>query len=167
MHTYYAKSKDKLKKDMNKMLSLIRPELEEASGKKYGDMFAEIWRYYEAELLERFPYIGGKRISGTRNLTGAYSFVAMGEVLKKHGVPLEERGRLMVRSYERMTMKMPWFVRKGMSKLCKRTRLLNRIFMKKDAKNAANAVQNPGSFETKTQIPPITKIGRASCRERV
>lgn len=154
VHTYYAKSKDKLKKDMNKMLSLIRPELEEASGKKYGDMFAEIWRYYEVELLERFPYIGGKRISGTRNLTGAYSFVAMGEVLKKHGVPLEERGRLMVRSYERMTMKMPWFVRKGMSKLCKRTRLLNRIFMKKDAKNAANAAQNPGSFETKTQIPP-------------
>ena len=86
VHTYYAKSKDKLKKDMNKMLSLIRPELEEASGKKYGDMFAEIWRYYEAELLERFPYIGGKRISGTRNLTGAYSFVAMGEVLKKHGI---------------------------------------------------------------------------------
>ena len=26
--------------------------------------------------------------------------------------------------------------------------------MKKDAKNAANAAQNPGSFETKTQIPP-------------
>ena len=35
MHTYYAENKDKLKKETNKMLSLIRSELEEASGKKY------------------------------------------------------------------------------------------------------------------------------------
>ena len=78
MHTYYAENRDQFKKDMNKMLSLIRSELEEASGKKYPDVFEEIWSYYETELLERFPYIGGKRVSGTRNLMGAYSFVAMG-----------------------------------------------------------------------------------------
>ena len=28
------------------------------------------------------------------------------------------------------------------------------MLLKKDAKNAANAVKNPGSFETQTQIPP-------------
>lgn len=81
---------------MNKLLSLIRPELEEASGRKYGDVFAVIWTYYEEELLERFPYIGGKCASGTRNLTGAYSFVAMGEVLQKYGVDLEETEHLMM-----------------------------------------------------------------------
>lgn len=154
MHTYYAENKDKLKKETNKMLSLIRSELEEASGKKYDDAFAEIWTCYETEMLERFPYIGGKRASGTRNLTGAYGFVAMGEVLKRYGVTLEETGHLMVLAYERMTMKVPWIVRKNVSKLCTNTKLLNKIFTKKDVKNAANAVKNPGSFETKTQIPP-------------
>ena len=153
MHAYYAENRDKLKKDMNKLLSLIRPELEEASGRKYDDVFAEIWAYYEAELLGRFPYIGGKRASGTRNLTGAYSFIAMGEVLQKYGVDLEEMGHLIIKSYERMIMKMPWIVRKSIGKLCGHTRFLNKIFSKKDAQNAANAAKNPGSFETKTQIP--------------
>ena len=125
MHTYYAENKDKLKKETNKMLSLIRSELEEASGKKYDDAFAEIWTCYETEMLERFPYIGGKRASGTRNLTGAYGFVAMGEVLKRYGVTLEETGHLMVLAYERMTMKVPWIVRKNVSKLCTNTKLLN------------------------------------------
>lgn len=154
VHPYYAENRDKLKKDMNKLLFLIRPELEEASRRKYGDVFAEIWTYYETKLLERFPYIGGEHVSGTRNLTGAYCFVAMGEVLQKYGVDPEETGHLMVMSYERMTMKMPWIVRKSIGKLCGNTRLLNKIFRKKDAKNAANAAKNPGSFETKTQISP-------------
>lgn len=154
MHTYYAKNKDKLKKEMNKLLSLICSELEEASGRKYPDIFAEIWIDYESKLLERFPYIGGKSARGTRNLTGAYSFVAMGEVLKRYGVALEEAGHLMVLAYERMTRKLPRILRKGVSKLSKNTKLLNKVFLKKDAKNAANAAKNPGSFETKTQIPP-------------
>ena len=38
MHEYYARNKAKLKKDMNKMLSLISGELEEASGKKYKEI---------------------------------------------------------------------------------------------------------------------------------
>jgi hypothetical protein len=33
-------------------------------------------------------------------------------------------------------------------------RILTKIFLKKDRKNALNAAQNPGSFETQTQIPP-------------
>ena len=32
--------------------------------------------------------------------------------------------------------------------------LLNKMFVKKDASNAENAKNNPGSFETKTIIPP-------------
>lgn len=154
MHTYYFENKKKLKKEMNKMLSLISSELEEASGKKYGELFDEIWIYYETELLERFPYIGGKNVRGTSNLTGAYSFVAMGEVLKKYGCTTEEAGHLMVLSFERMALKIPTFIRKIMSKLSKNTKLLNKIFIKNEAINTVNAAKNPGSFEMKTQIPP-------------
>ena len=48
-----------------------------------------------------FFYIGGDDVSGTSNLTGAYCFVAMGEVLKKYGVTVHEAGRLMVVCYKR------------------------------------------------------------------
>lgn len=154
MHTYYVENKGKLKKEMNKMLSLISSDLEKASGKKYGELLDEIWTYYEEELLERFPYIGGKSVSGTSNLTGAYSFVAMGEVLKNYGVATEETGRLMALSFERMALKIPSFIRKIMSKLSTNTKLLNKLFIKKEVSNAANAAKNPGSFEMKTQIPP-------------
>lgn len=154
MHTYYIENKGKLKKEMNKMLSLISPELEKASGKKYGELLDEIWMYYETELLERFPYIGGNSVRGTSNLTGAYSFVAMGEVLKKYGNTMEESAHLMVFSFERKALKIPSFIRKIMSKLITNKKLLHKIFIKREIDNAANAAKNPGSFEMKTQIPP-------------
>jgi hypothetical protein len=66
--------------------------------------------YYAKNLLERFPYVGGDKVSGTKNLTGAYYFVAMGEVLKRYGVTMEDNGQIMVQSYERVTMKMPGVV---------------------------------------------------------
>lgn len=49
---------------------------------------------------------------------------------------------------------MPGFVRSAMGKIYRSPKLLNRILLRKDARNAANAAANPGSFETKTQIPP-------------
>lgn len=154
MHRYYAENREKLKKDMHKMLSLIAPELEEASQKSYRQVFAEIWNYYQAELLERFPYIGGKSVSGTHNLTGAYCFVAMGEVLKKYGCTVEKSGYLMMLSYERMVLKIPRIARWLIRRLSGNTKLLTRLFVKRDAKNRVNAAKNAGSFETKTQIPP-------------
>ena len=74
VHEYYAANRDKLKKGMDRFLSLVAPELEKESGKKYAKVFEEIWDYYERHLLERFPYVGGDKVSGTRNLTGAYYF---------------------------------------------------------------------------------------------
>lgn len=154
MHEYYEKNKEKLKQGMHKYLSLVAPELERASGKKYAELSEEIWEFYEKNLLENFPYVGGDKVSGTKNLTGAYYFVAMGEVLKKYGAAMEDIAHIMVYSYERATLKMPGFVRKIMGKLYRNPKLLNTMFLKKDKNNAENAAINPGSFETKTQIPP-------------
>lgn len=91
------------KKD--KFLSLVAPELEEVSGKKYDELFEEI-------------------------------------------------GHIMVYSYERNTMKMPGFARALMGKVYRSPKLLNKMLLKKEEKNAKNAAANPGSFETETQIPP-------------
>ena len=95
MHSYYAENKEKLKKGLSQFMQLIKPELERAGGKPYPALLEEIWDYYEKSLLERFPYIGGDKVSGTKNLTGAYCFVAMGEVLKRYGSSMEEIGRIM------------------------------------------------------------------------
>ena len=61
---------------------------------------------------------------------------------------------MMVLCYERYYLKMPGLLRKAMGKIYKSPKLLNRMLLKKDAKNKANAAENPGSFETETQIPP-------------
>ncbi|MBR0408583.1 MAG: L-2-amino-thiazoline-4-carboxylic acid hydrolase [Clostridia bacterium] len=154
MHEYYAKKAPKLKKAMNSFLKPISSELEKYSGKAYSLIFSEIWEHYEKNMLENFPYIGGDDVSGTRNLTGAYCFVSMGEVLKRYGVGMEEIGHLMVQAYERSFQGMPKLIRKIAHRSYTNVKSLNKKFLKKDAQNAANAARYPGSFETKTMIPP-------------
>lgn len=90
MHSFYAKNKKKLRKGMDKYLSLVASELENISGRKYPKIFEEIWDFYEKNLLENFPYIGGDKVSGTKNLTGAYCFVAMGEIIAHPELMAEE-----------------------------------------------------------------------------
>ncbi|MBQ8159110.1 MAG: L-2-amino-thiazoline-4-carboxylic acid hydrolase [Clostridia bacterium] len=154
MHEYYAKNRAKLKKGMDAFLSLIRPELEKASGKTYHEIFEEIWCCYDTQLLEQFPYIGGDQASGTKNLTGAYYFVAMGEVLKRYGTGMEDIGHLMVYVYERYTRKLPGLARHLMGRIYRSPRLLSSMMRKKDEQNRKNAQLNPGSFETETQDTP-------------
>ena len=154
MHEYYQKSSGKLKKTMRGFLSLVRLELERITKQPYETAFEEIWRIYEHDMLGRFPYIGGDKASGTKNLTQAYMLVAMGEYLKRFGCSPEEIGRLMTLAYERRMQKTPPIAKALMGKLFRNPGLLNKMFRKKDAQNAANAKVNPGSFETKTQVPP-------------
>lgn len=154
MHEYYRKNAGKLKKAMGGFLAPIAGELEEHTGKAYTELFEEMWQHYEANMLECFPYIGGDSVSGTKNLTGAYSFVSMGEVLKRYGVGMEEIGRLMTLAYERKFSALPGFVKAILRRSYSNVKSLNRKFQKKDAQNAANAATNPGSFETRTMIPP-------------
>lgn len=154
MHEYYAKKAPKLRKAMNGLLKPISAELEKYSNKPFSDVFREIWNHYEKNMLENFPYIGGDGVSGTSNLTWAYGFVSMGEVLKRYGVGLDEIGHLMVLAYERRFNAMPGIVKTIAHRSFTNVKSLNKEYLKKDAENAANAAKNPGSFETKTMIPP-------------
>lgn len=147
MHAYYAKNRDKLHKMVGKFMELIRQELEQISGRPHDDLLKEIWDVYERDMMERFPYIGGDEASGTKNLTGAYVFVAMGEVLKKYGANMEQIGRLMVLTYERNTLKMPRFVRKLMGKVFSSPKTLNKMFLKRNVKSAENAAKNRAALK--------------------
>ncbi|MBR1758026.1 MAG: L-2-amino-thiazoline-4-carboxylic acid hydrolase [Lachnospiraceae bacterium] len=154
MHEYYVKKAPKLRKSMNGFLKSIAGELETISGKPYKVIFSEIWEHYEKNMLANFPYIGGDDVSGTSNLTGAYYFVSMGEVLKTYGADMEEIGHLMTIAYERRFNGLPGFLKKILHKSYTNVKSLNKKYQKKDAQNAANAAKYPGSFETKTMIPP-------------
>lgn len=154
MHRYYQKNLKKWHKTLNSYMNYISYELESLTGQSYDTLIQEIWTNYQEEMLERFPYIGGDAASGTKNLIGAYMFVSMGEVLKKYGVTTAQSGHLMILIYERQFKKIPSFLRSIMGKIFTNPRFLTKIFLKKDRKNALNAAQNPGSFETQTQIPP-------------
>ena len=153
MHPYYKKKQSDLKKEMSGYLSLISQELEKKTGRPYSQLFEEIWQYYRDELLENFPFIGGDGISGTKNLTGAYCYVAMGVVCRRYNVTLEEWGWLTTLSYQRFFSKIPAFAKNLAGWAMRHPRLITAALKKKDAQNAANAARNPGSFETKVQLP--------------
>ena len=138
MHEYYAKKAPKLKKEMNGLLKPISRGLTKHSKKEYADIFSEIWEHYRQNMLENFPYIGGDKVSGTGNLTGAYCFVSMGEVLKRYNVQMEEIGHLMVLAYERRFNAMPGIIKAIARKYFTNVKSLNKKYLKKDAQNAAN-----------------------------
>ncbi len=154
MHEYYASKRKKYKKALNRFLLPVAGECEAICHKPYKEIYREVWHYYDRRLLDRFPYIGGDGVSGTKNLVGAYFYVAMGCVLKRYGASVEEIGRIMVISYERVMKKIPKPLRFLMGRVYQSPGLLALIMPKKDAKNAANAAKNPGSFQTQTQNPP-------------
>lgn len=152
MHPYYAQKQAKLKKEMIGYLSLISSELEKETGVDWQSLLEEIWTCYLSDMLEHFPYIGGDKASGTKNLTGAFCFVAMGEVCcKRYGMPLERWGQLTTICYQRYFEKIPSFMRKMAGKLVSHPALITKLLAKKDKKNAANAAANLGSFVTKVQ----------------
>ena len=154
MHEYYRNNILKLKKENEGYLRFVKAELEQNAGKPYSEVWEEIWGFYEKNLLEHFPYIGGDKVSGTKNLTGAYIFVAMGEVLKRYGVSVEGSARLMVLPYERKYQAIPRPARAVMRKIFSSPRLVTKMYRKKDRENTENAAKYPGSFETKTMQPP-------------
>ena len=154
MHEYYKKNENKLKKDLDVYLKSISDELTADTKQPYPELFNEIWTLYRNDLMEKFPYIGGDKASGTKNLTGAYGFIAMGEICcKKYNMDLERWGYLTTLCYQRFFDRFPSFLKKLVGYLMTKPALINKLLKKKDAKNAANARLYPGSFETKTQEP--------------
>ena len=151
MHEYYKRSRKKLRKQMDGYLRQIRPEVEALFQKPYGQVFEEVWAFFDVELLEVLPYIGGDEVSGTKNLTGCAFFIAFGLMGKQYGLSTRDWGRLCTTLYQRYFERIPgglrsfagWLIRKHPS-------LVAAALKKKDAKNAANAAKNPGAFVTQT-----------------
>lgn len=154
MHEYYRKNIGKIRKRMNGYLKLTKNEIEGIFGKPYAEAFLEIWEYYETRILEILPYIGGGKVSGTKNLTGCMFFVSIGVVGKKHGLSLEDWGRLSTTIYERYFARCPRFMRTAVPYLIRRHPFIVYKMLKlKDRRNEKNAAKTPGSFVTQAMKP--------------
>lgn len=154
MHEYYAKNKAKIRRTLKGYLKYIAPELEAASKLSYDGIFEEIWAFYEKEILEDLPFIGGDESSGTASLTSAYMLVATGEVMKRYGVFFEESNKLLYIMYKRYAEKIPGIVKPVAGMLLKKPWLVQKNFKRIDKQNAAVAKKYPGCFETETKVPP-------------
>ena len=114
--------------------------------KKYG--------YFTTPILWKNSLIlGGDEAAVTKNLTGAYYFVGLGEVGKKYDITIEKWGEMATKSFERYFNKIPGLIRKMVKNISTRTKLVEMFLHKRDKKIRKNAIRYPGSFETKTQIP--------------
>lgn len=153
MHEYYKKNSSKFKKEMNKYFILVKKEIEQEFNESYDKIFEEVWEFYYSVIMQKFPYIGGDKISGTKNLTGAYYFVALGEVGKKYNIGIKKWGEITTKSFERYFEKIPNFAKKIVRFISKRKKFVEIILQKKDKKNRQNAINNPKSFETKVITP--------------
>ncbi len=140
---------------MNTLIKPIYKELEEECKRSYNELLEETWQYYYDSHMSKFPYVGGKKMSGTKNLTGAFYFVALGEVVKNYDISLDRWGYLVTECYKRYFSNMPLLVRKIAKKVMLNDKLMNKFLHKKDAKNKANVLVNPDSFETETQEPTL------------
>ena len=150
MHEYYASREEKLRKEMDGYLSMIRKELEDELHEDYGKILEKVWQVYSHDMLENFPYIGGDKASGTKNLTGAYMFVALGVVATESGMTLDRWGELSTIAYGRTVDKVPGIMVKLLGWAMKHPDFTRKMLRKKDTKNRKNNAENPGSFLTRT-----------------
>lgn len=150
MHEYYRSNLEKLKKEMVKYLSPITEEIEDELSIGFKTFIEKVWEIYSHDMVEKFPYIGGDKASGTGNLTGAYAFVAFGVFATRNGMTLDRWGELSTIAYGRYFDKMPKVMPAILEKAMKHPNLVKKMLKKKDEKNRKNNEMNPGSFLTRT-----------------
>lgn len=79
----------------------LTPEIQNEVYDRMKVLLEEEKQYCDKGNYAHMSQVGGDKVSGTKNLTGGYYFVAMGEVLKRYGVAIDDIGHIMVLSYER------------------------------------------------------------------
>ncbi|MDO5726253.1 MAG: L-2-amino-thiazoline-4-carboxylic acid hydrolase [Tissierellia bacterium] len=152
MHKYYKKNEKKLLKDMRKMLSPLKREIEQATGEDADKIINEAQKVYKEKYLEQMPYIGGKGNSGTGNLTGSCYFVALYDVSRNYGATAEEIGKIATMAMQKMIERVPKFARALIKKIMY-TNFGQKILKKQVAKRKAYAKDYPYSWDSEYREP--------------
>ncbi len=114
---YYINNRKSFMRDYEKIKKLSEPLLSERfTNDQIQQIFIQSRRNFE-ELLLQLPYIGGKKNSGTKNLTGSAIMLAFIKAIELYNIDEREIGSFIYELFEASFSSQPKFISKLLGKL--------------------------------------------------
>jgi len=101
---YYVANKARIIKDLDPILRQMRKLTAQAHGEALAATVARETMAEFEQLLPQLPYIGGDRNTLTDTLVHSTGALAFYRVMKTHGQPVQETGRLLYRTIEALAL---------------------------------------------------------------
>lgn len=121
MHPYYLKHKKRYAKEIEKLLSFGKTEVEELFEEDFLVIVKQVKNTFESEILPKIPYVGGSQnANDTNNLVGCCEYAALFLVGRAYNLSDEQVGELLTKLEERHFKPLSPIVQKGIRKLLKR-----------------------------------------------
>jgi hypothetical protein len=140
---YYTKVKPKLMKDFDRFFKAARPALAaHFNDEELDEIEARARAGFEA-VIPKLPYIGGKKNSGTSNLTGCAALLAIVRAAEPGGLSLRDTGYVIYQTFENFINSRPAFILKLGGRM-----MGTRMFVRMMQKRAEVSQQRlyPGNF---------------------
>ena len=121
MHPYYLKHKKRYVKEIEKLLSFGKSEVEELFKEDFSVIVNQVKDTFACDILHMIPYVGGnKNANDTNNLVGCCEYAALFLVGRTYNLSDEQIGELLTKLEERHFKHLSPIVQKGIRKLLKR-----------------------------------------------
>lgn len=121
MHLYYLKNKKRYAKEIDKLLSFGKVEVEELFKEDFSVIVNQVKNTFESEILPKIPYVGGSQnANDTNNLVGCCEYAALFWVGRAYNLADEQVGELLTKLEERHFKQLPDILQKVIRKLMKR-----------------------------------------------
>lgn len=114
---YYTSMTPKLMKSFETMFSCAKKPAGRYLDACRLQEFHEQARKEFEKLIPQLPYIGGKKVPGTRNLVGGAQMLAMIRSLERYGLSREQIGEVIYGTWERLFGRIPRFASLIMGKI--------------------------------------------------
>ena len=150
IENYYMKNKQKLLKDFNLFYKAARHVLIKQVDPSRVCELEQKSRTVFNELIPGIPYVGGKKNTSTRNITGSAIMLAIITPLEDDGMTTREIGKVIYDTYDCFFSSKPKFLMKIAGKV-----LLSGYYAKKARLRAAESQKRiyPYAFVTE-YVPP-------------
>ncbi|NYZ13010.1 hypothetical protein HL658_10635 [Azospirillum sp. RWY-5-1] len=107
IHPFYESHRDAMEAAMRQRLDLAEPMLRERAGLHDGDRIRREVMDEFAVVLTQLPYVGGTASRMSDFFMRLMGFVAIGRVLRRHGVPLPVIGDIGRETYKAEWLALP------------------------------------------------------------
>ena len=163
MHSYYLKHKKRYSKEIEKLLSFGKTEVEKLFKEDFSVIVNQVKNTFERDILPKIPYVGGSHnANDANNLVGCCEYAALFLVGRKYNLSDEQIGELLTKLEERHFKPLPVNIQKAIRKFMKRKFIQN--LLKKIAKNSQKfAKEYPYAWEYIYEEPDDEYSHKYSC----